>query len=394
MPVSLVVSERIPMDTSSRPPGTPIAGSWLSRYAQKNGSRWVLGDDKTQVLAYTGTIWSQQLKRAGSPVSPVFGWYYEPSGASAQHTYTGNAWLSTPVPYGAIAYNRAYERFKEVALGANATWGTTIAEGREALGMIGTRAFQLARAYRALRKGDFSFFLNELKVRPLRRHRRLLLQTERGRKSAIRKVARGSSAIWLEYWFGWAPLAGEIYQSTIVLTAAKTSGKHWGSSGMRLPPKTVTKGSGGSWAQITEQGKYVVKTGAIVTYSNQNSALVQQLGLANPLAIAWELVPFSFVVDWFTNVGDVLGAMTDLNGVSLSKPYTTEFAKTTATYKTSYAGNNPAVTWTYDQQIRRSRRKTSLIKPVLVPPRLSNFGHSLTRAASAVSLLTQLFIRR
>jgi hypothetical protein len=30
--------------------------------------------------------------------------------------------------------------------------------------------------------------------------------------------------------------------------------------------------------------------------------------LANPLVTAWELVPFSFVVDWFVNLGDVLSA--------------------------------------------------------------------------------------
>jgi len=33
-----------------------------------------------------------------------------------------------------------------------------------------------------------------------------------------------------------------------------------------------------------------------------------QLGLSRPLTSAWELVPYSFVIDWFVGVGDWLDA--------------------------------------------------------------------------------------
>jgi len=35
-------------------------------------------------------------------------------------------------------------------------------------------------------------------------------------------------------------------------------------------------------------------------------------GLFNPAALAWELTPFSFVVDWWTNIGDVLQSLDNL----------------------------------------------------------------------------------
>lgn len=38
----------------------------------------------------------------------------------------------------------------------------------------------------------------------------------------------------------------------------------------------------------------------------QNALLSQVLGLNAPLQLAWELVPFSFVVDWFYPIGDLL----------------------------------------------------------------------------------------
>lgn len=41
-----------------------------------------------------------------------------------------------------------------------------------------------------------------------------------------------------------------------------------------------------------------------------------EAGVTNPLTTAWELIPFSFVVDWFTNAGEFLGNVTAL------KPYT------------------------------------------------------------------------
>lgn len=49
-------------------------------------------------------------------------------------------------------------------------------------------------------------------------------------------------------------------------------------------------------------------------YLNKNilvSSLVGH-GFGNPLALAWELVPYSFMVDWFVNVGDVLASLDNL----------------------------------------------------------------------------------
>lgn len=39
-------------------------------------------------------------------------------------------------------------------------------------------------------------------------------------------------------------------------------------------------------------------------HTSPSLSTAQQLGLTNPAQLAWELVPFSFVVDWFIPVGD------------------------------------------------------------------------------------------
>lgn len=63
---------------------------------------------------------------------------------------------------------------------------------------------------------------------------------------------------------------------------------------------------------------------ADVGVSNPSLFKVSSEGLTNPLEIFWEIVPFSFVVDWCVNVGDLIAAMDDFVGVTLSNAYVTK----------------------------------------------------------------------
>lgn len=48
---------------------------------------------------------------------------------------------------------------------------------------------------------------------------------------------------------------------------------------------------------------------------NEILRTLSQLSLTNPLEVAWELVPFSFVVDWMLPIGDYLSNMSALHGI-------------------------------------------------------------------------------
>jgi len=53
----------------------------------------------------------------------------------------------------------------------------------------------------------------------------------------------------------------------------------------------------------------------------------QRLGLTDPILLAWELIPYSFVIDWFINVGEFLeasGTITGLKRVGIHVTTTTE----------------------------------------------------------------------
>jgi hypothetical protein len=58
------------------------------------------------------------------------------------------------------------------------------------------------------------------------------------------------------------------------------------------------------------------------------------MGLENPLAVAWEVVPFSFVLDWWIPVGNILQAYSDARGLSFGSGYTSH--RTSASVDTHY----------------------------------------------------------
>lgn len=145
--------------------------------------------------------------------------------------------------------------------------------------------------------------------------------------------------------------------------------------------------------RVSSGGKVIVKQGATFTLENKNLFLANRLGLVNPAAVAWELVPFSFVVDWFTNFGGYLDGFTDLVGLSYTDAYTTTYDRLEITGEYGYFNHpvyRPAIVrW----RQHRHNRSLGLSRPVSTFPRLLNFGNSKTRAATAVSLLTALFLQ-
>ena len=50
--------------------------------------------------------------------------------------------------------------------------------------------------------------------------------------------------------------------------------------------------------------------------SSMGSKTLSETGFSNPLSVAWEIVPWSFVIDWMIPVGDYLNGLDALCGVS------------------------------------------------------------------------------
>lgn len=366
-------------------PFPPLAPGWSSRgvrkYVHQRGFRSLEGEDPNQVLTYTGHKYETSILRfAPKPGRPHNAFYA--NGVSSETPYLGNTAMVTE--HAAIARNKAYAKFKEAVLGPTSEMGTFIAEGRESYGLIANRATGLYRSYRELRKGNFRGFLRELSVKPKRKHR-----------SVVRTSAGEASGLWLEYWFGWSPAVNDLHSAYRVLTSQKQRGTRTdGTSGSRLPLMTADVTGPSACRSTSVEGIYLVKTGATYKLVNPNAAIRTSLGLNNPLAIAWEVVPFSFVVDWFTQFGNCISAMTDFAGFELTDAYRTDFIIANQEFETWYRPDGRGNNIRFRSRHFKSSRTKGLAYPLPLRPRLANFGSSVTRAATAVSLLTAIFLDR
>lgn len=123
---------------------------------------------------------------------------------------------------------------------------------------------------------------------------------------------------YLKYVYGWKPLMQDIFG---VMELAKAAGKQ---------PLLIHGSSKATQSEQTDEGEFhnssrngVTRVPPMTAETTmkcsiwarmdpdyQGTRALNQLGLLNPASLAWELVPFSFVVDWVLPIGPVLQALT------------------------------------------------------------------------------------
>lgn len=240
--------------------------------------------------------------------------------------------------------------------------------------MIAARALQLRRAWVSLRRGEFLAFLRHLAVKPLPHHRRW-------------RRSRHAASTWLEYHFGWSPLLGDIYNACDLLQAKYPDSR-------LIKARGSANGKGSKPLVIdTEiyslEGNVGVEIGAEISISNPNLFLANRLGVINPASVAWELIPFSFLVDWFIPVGKFLDSYTDFVGLSLKSSYTTWFVRTSAVVGYYWKPNGGRYGITQQTEAVHWNRTLGVVSPALIPKQWK--GLSVSRAATSMSLLIQVF---
>jgi len=201
-------------------------------------------------------------------------------------------------------------------------------------------------------------------------------------------VSKGLSGLWLEFHFGWAPLIGDIFSAIEILDSAPPPFPIKGTALIR-EKSTFIDGSAGQWSRrcyMTNEVRAWV--GGAVRVTNPNLRLASQLGLVNPASVAWELVPFSFLVDWFVNVGDYLEQFSDTAGMAFVMPW--HGYKATSRVNNVYSTSGPGG-WDITSDGFVFERFDGL--PGVSFRFRSPWVISPTRALTAISLLVQQGLR-
>lgn len=239
-----------------------------------------------------------------------------------------------------MATNRARAMFNDHVHGewealSSALLPASLYEGRKALEQGVARLNQGINLVQAIRHRNLPFLLDVLKdissyrgPRPGPRRGRVSRNFwERQAKRAIdiRKAGGAFGDSMLEVMFGWIPIVSDI-QATVELLSADFNQQQNAVEGrgtIRGETHTnLTWNSNTEFWRAHQEYWVKVKCGAKVRIDNPNLLLANRLGLVNPLSSGWEVTPWSFVVDYFVNVGEYLGSFTETLGISFTEPWT------------------------------------------------------------------------
>lgn len=341
----------------------PILGKDL--YYHYSRERWVTspkGSEPTPHQSFKGSVQVTYY----SP-SPDGRWIAQDARNGHVSYYVQNGSEYT-IPLMNEALEKAYSRFKDKIYGEMSELGVNLAERRQAVDMIVNRATSLFLAFRALKQRKWKKVLSLLNIS--------------GYKGRRWRYAHNASAAWLELHFGWVPFLNDIYNATMILQsdygpprAVKASGKAQG--------EKLIWSSSSYLTNVTFRCR--VGMGATVTVDNPNLHRATALGLVNPASIAWELIPFSFLIDWFVPIGNFLNSWSDFSGLSFGNAYTSYTRLGEGTMLTFSSDTRCE---TYGSAVNYSR-SLGIAKPVIYPKIVRSL--SVTRAATAISLLISVF---
>lgn len=115
---------------------------------------------------------------------------------------------------------------------------------------------------------------------------------------------------WLEYSYGWMPLVNSVYDAFETLSREQTSEvrRIVARSGRRRETSRIRMTWGNAYGEYPAQEEMINSDRLVLCYDfdlRDTNKLWDWTSL-NPATIAWELLPFSFVADWFVSVGDSL----------------------------------------------------------------------------------------
>jgi uncharacterized small protein (DUF1192 family) len=134
-------------------------------------------------------------------------------------------------------------------------------------------------------------------------------------------TAANAASLWLEVRYGLRPLYYEVQDLVTALgsingkfprtrvTAAVFGSKHGiqNDGGRQLIAyKSCPAGPANVWGSF--ENIHAASAGALLQHTVDEISVGKLLGLNELSSTAWELVPFSFVVDWFLNTADLVAA--------------------------------------------------------------------------------------
>ena len=255
-----------------------------------------------------------------------------------------------PPPFSVTALiNAATIQAKNRVQPAQAQSWVTAMESHKTIDMLVDRTRKLAKTVSAVRVGDVVTLQNMYpRKRTRKRPDRVVVWDDKG-NPVTRKSGKTenrwshppvkptpskmdkASELWLEFRYGWSPLVHDIVDTLKAMYAEdlrqelikreRVTARGLASNKGQT---SSTSSSSANWAfgtlTATSVAEHECTVRAYILYepiANFGLRRLNDFGAFDVPRAIWELVPWSFVIDWFIPIGDWLGALTPKVGVNV-----------------------------------------------------------------------------
>lgn len=218
--------------------------------------------------------------------------------------------------------NKVQQQVLQNLKGSDINLAQFVAERNQTARTIAEAIRRIAKARSALNKGKFKDAAQALG---------LTLTKNLSKKEKAWRQSMSLSRGWLELQYGWRPLVNDIYGGVALLKrshdntgymvfhARGSLSSSWQIESDATTRRVVENTSVAATKKITLKVKRV----------NPLLGTLSSMGLTNPATIAWELTPYSFVVDWALPIGSFISQLDASLGYTFVDACVTTFKKQT-----------------------------------------------------------------
>lgn len=296
---------------------------------------------------------------------------------------------------------RLVAKLREKIFGSDFNASVFLGEGHQTLDLIADSAKRIYTSLRHLRRGNIRGATKALvEGTPRGPHKPYdqlptgksvgrALSPKEARRNNI-KNAKAMSSNWLELQYGWLPLLSDAEGAAQALAKSLEVpfSMRYSASIFRGVETVRTGGAGVTAYQWT---LHTVCRRKLVVYMTEKPSLAAQLGVLNPENVAWELLPWSFVVDWFIPIGQYL----DARAISSCVAGTYVTSDKTLGWIDSFGGARMDPRAQDYKAVYRFYNRTVSTSPSLPLPKFKGIGKAASwqHCTNAVALLTGMLKR-